>query len=127
MAIDRFKIATALPGDLNLFRQNSNCIKCENTIFCMPDKGDCIYITSASKGRIYIFDIEKREIKMQDFSAIKGGLRTVSVDGERVWLSGYKREIYIWDQSKNEIELLNDFSLNFGIYNFDGKQEQLLV
>ena len=205
MATDQFKIVAALPGGLNVFRQNSNCIKCENTIFCMPDKGNCIwcfdlftkefqkieiinpeylsvgigdfwrcegiiwavsgglkqileidikkkkvvgyykittqedeniakcakdrnyiYITSASKGRIYIFNIEKRELKVQELSVVKDGLRTISVDGEKIWLSGYKKEIYMWNQKKNKVEFLNDFPLNFGIYNLDGKEKPLL-
>lgn len=205
MDIDRFKIVAALPGGLNLFRQNSNCIKCENTIFCMPDKGDCIwcydlltkefqkieiinpnylsagigdfwlcdeilwavsgglkqileidikkkkvagyykiptqedenlakcakdgnyiYVTSASKGKIYIFNIEKKELKVQELSVIKNGLRTISVNGEKIWLSGYKKEIYMWNQTKKEVELLSDFPLNFGIYNLDGKEKTFL-
>lgn len=205
MTTDRFKMVSILPDGLNLFRQNSNCIKCENTIFCMPDKGDCIwcydlltaefkkieiinstsfgvgigdfwrcggmlwavsgglkqileidikkkkvigyynitdqedeklakstkdgnciYITSASKGRVYIFDIEKKEVKVKELFVAKNGLHTISIDGEKVWLSGNKKEAYIWKQNKNEIKLLNDFPLNFGIYNFDGKEQLFL-
>lgn len=201
MMADKFKIVAALPGDLNLFRQNSNCVKCEDTVFCMPDNGDCIwcynlssdefqkieiinsrslsagigdfwkcgeilwavsggskqileidikkkkvigyynitteenenlaksakdgnyiYIASASKGRVYIFDIERKEVKVQEFLEMKNGLRTISVDGKKVWLSGYKKEIFTWNQSKNEVICLNNFPLNFGIYNFDGKE-----
>lgn len=205
MVRDCFKSVAVLPDDINLFRRNSNCIKCENTIFCMPDKGNCIwcydlltgkfqkieianpdsisvgigdfwrcgeilwavsvglrqlleidikkkkvigyykitdqkneniarsakdksniYITSASKGRIYIFSIEKKEVKIRELPTIKSGLRTISVDGKKVWLSGYKREIYIWNQDDNEIKVLNHFPLNFGIYNFDRKEVLLL-
>lgn len=205
MVRDHYKIVAALPGSLNSYRQNSNCMKCENTIFCMPNNGDCIwcydlltlqfhkieivnpncisigigdywrtegvlwavssglkqileidikkkrvigyynitdrqedvfakcakdgnyiYITSASEARVYVFDIEKKEVKEHDFSGVKNGLRTISVDKEKVWLTGYNREIYIWNQVKNEIKSLRNFPSDFGIYNFNGKKRNLL-
>ena len=205
LTTNQFKAVAALPGGLNVFRQNSNCIKCENTIFCMPDKGECIwcydllteefqkieifnptslgigigdfwrngevvwavsgglkqileidikkkkvvgyysipaqedekiaksakdgnnlYITSATRGRVFMFNIKKKEVKIQELSGVKNGLRTISVNGEKVWLSGYNREIYIWNQNKNEIKCLNNFPLSFGIYNFDRKEKPFL-
>ena len=53
-------------------------------------------------------------------------MRTISVDKEKVWLTGYNREIYIWNQVKNEIKSLRNLPSDFGIYNFNGKKRNLL-
>ena len=200
-----YRIVAALPNYLQGgSRQNSNCIKCDNTIFCMADNADCIwcydlstadfrkivivnpnnvrlmmidfwkcenllwvvsiglkqiieidikkkevidyysitdqedeeiarsvkwdkniYSVSGSKGRIYVFNIETKKIKVKEFPVVKNGLRIISVEGGKIWLSGYKREIYVWDEDKNDINTLS-LPCNFGIYNFDGKKEQFL-
>lgn len=86
----------------------------------------CIYITSATKGRIYEFNINIREIKIKDFPLIKNGLQTISANENKVWLSGLKREIYIWGRNNNEIDILKKFPSDFGIYNFDGKEKIFL-
>jgi hypothetical protein len=205
MLRNRYTIITALPNYFySEFRQNSNCIKCGNTIFCMPNTADCIwcydlntvdfqkivlvnpdnvrlmmidfwkcenllwvvsmglkqiieidikkkevidyynitdqedeaiarsvkwdkniYSVSGSKGRIYVFNIETKKVKVKEFPVVKNGLRTISVEGGKIWLSGYKREIYVWDEDENDINTLS-LPCNFGIYNFDGKQEQFL-
>ena len=84
-----------------------------------------IYSVSGSKGRIYVFNIETKKIKVKEFPVVKNGLRIISVEGGKIWLSGYKREIYVWDEDKNDINTLS-LPCNFGIYNFDGKKEQFL-
>ena len=46
-------------------------------------------------------------------------------DGEKFWLSGYCKEVYIWDSLTNKINIVNGFPRDFGIYDFteetDGK------
>lgn len=86
----------------------------------MSKKGK-IYIVSTVRSRIYEFDTVSKEIKINEILQIKGGLRTIVEYNGKFWLSGYKKEIYVWDRVKNKIEILYDFPEGFGIYNFEKK------
>lgn len=206
MATNFCKAIAALPDYLQSgFRTNSNCIKCGDVIFCMPDYGkyiwcynlstcefqkieiinpdqirlmigdfwkcgsvlwavsiglkqvleidmerkkvigyycitkqvseriaksikseNYIYITSLLKGRIYEFSIETKEIHVIEIPMIKDGLRTISVYNNKFCLSGYKRQLYIWEKNMDQIKILTHFPKDFGIYNFSGKQTKFL-
>ena len=88
--------------------------------------GNCIYVASALKGRIYEFNIETKNIMINDLPTIEGGLHTISVCKGKFWLSGYDKNIYIWEKDKNIVEISNHFPSNFGIYNFDRKASKFL-
>lgn len=204
METNYYNIVDVLPNFNKGFRKNPNCIKCGNTIFCMPvyeeciwcyeltvggfqkimiknpnhvsimihnfwkcgdvlwavsiglnqiieinikektvigyynitnqqetiaesiKTGDYIYILSALRGRIYEFNIETKEMKENELSMIHSGLRTLTECGGKFWLSGRKKEIYIWEKEKNNFKILNSFPKGFGIYNFENKSDKLL-
>lgn len=199
MATNHYKVITSLPGTLNTFRKNPNCIKCENSVFCMPDIGDCIwsydlsitelkkvqitnpnhvnrigiwdfwrcgkilwavstglkqileidtekkevigyynitdkkeeilaqsakienyiYVVCSSKSMLYEFNTETKEIRRHEFNQINDNLRTISISKGKVWLSGCKKKIYIWEQMKDELKILEDFPDDFGVYKSD--------
>ena len=63
---------------------------------------------------------------INDLPTIEGGLHTISVCKGKFWLSGYDKNIYIWEKDKNIVEISNHFPSNFGIYNFDRKEKPFL-
>lgn len=200
-----YQIVEKIPDGKKGFRLNSNCIKCEDVVFCMPDtgeyiwcydlsvsmfskieiinpkyvrlgigdfwkcgevlwavssglkqiieinikertvigyyniseqekeeigqsiiSGEIIYIVSALGNRIFEFNTVSKEIKVNEVSSITGGLRTITEYDGRFWLSGYKKEIYVWEKEKDKIKILDNFPHGFGIYDFDKKLGPLL-
>lgn len=89
-------------------------------------QGNCIYIVSASKSIVYEFNTRTKEVKINQLPIINKKLRTISVDENKFWLSGYNREIYLWEKGSSEVKILDQFPTNFGIYNFDGKKKEFL-
>ena len=65
-------------------------------------------------------------MKENELSMIHSGLRTLTECGGKFWLSGRKKEIYIWEKEKNNFKILNSFPKGFGIYNFENKSDKLL-
>lgn len=88
--------------------------------------GTDIYMTSAISNKIYQFNLETRQIAVYILQGIEDGLFTICFDGRKFWLSGYKKEIYIWDKENNLVEIVRDFPKDFGEYDFSGKEETLL-
>lgn len=201
-----YHLVDVLPNFNKGFRQNPNCIKCGNSIFCMPIYEECIwtyelaehkfkkiiisnpnhvnaviqnfwksgntlwavsvglnqileinikhktvigyykitkqrekeviaesikikdriYIISALRGRIYEFNVLTKEIKINEFSMISGGLRTIIESQGKFWMSGYKKEIYIWNKEKDDFNIIYRFPKDFGIYNFEKRSKKIL-
>lgn len=88
--------------------------------------GTAIYIISAISGEIYKFDIQTKKSVLYKLTGIEDGLHTICFDGERFWLSGYRKEIYVWNESKNVTVVVDGFPEDFGIYNFDRMSDELL-
>ncbi len=198
--------AVKIPNsNLDEFRLNSRCIKFENEVFCMPDKGEriwvynlndryfqqidiknpnkvrisivdfweydnklfavsiglkqvieinidkkvidnyyalCdtpekqiaksikvgmnIYCVSAVSNHIYQFDLKIKKSTVYTIPKAEGGFYTISFDGCKFWLSGYRKEIYIWDKENNSTNILRDFPRQFGIYNFARNEKYIL-
>lgn len=84
--------------------------------------GKNIYVISAKQPEIYIFKEETKSIEVIKLEEIKGNLLSISYDGQRFWLSGFKNEIYIWDKDKNKVEIINKFPDGFGTYKINGEK-----
>lgn len=82
-----------------------------------------IYIVSSVSNRIYQFDINTEDCITYTIPNVVGGLRTICSDGMNFWLSGYRKEIYIWNKESNTTEIIDNFPPQFGIYNFCGTNE----
>lgn len=85
-----------------------------------------IYIVDSFLTGIYRFDCEKKTIKKYILSGMNDHIRTICFDGQKFWLSGRKKKLYIWEEKGNLIHTLDDFPTGFGIYNFSGSQQVLL-
>lgn len=80
--------------------------------------GNAIYILSVESNRIYQFDLKTKAIKTHTLPDIEGKLWTICFDGEKFWLSGYQKEVYVWNPNTNRINLITDFPKGFGVYDF---------
>lgn len=87
--------------------------------------GTKIYSLSGKFNEVYQFDIITKEVNLYKLPNIGRKFSTLCFDGEKFWLSGYCKEIYVWNKEGNTIIKLDGFSKEFGIYNFskntDGK------
>ncbi len=79
--------------------------------------GTVIYSVCTTKNEIYWFDIKTNNSSKYYIKDVEGGFRTICFDGQNFWLSGYRKEIYVWNREKNSVNVLNAFPLLFGIYN----------
>lgn len=77
-----------------------------------------IYTLALDTNQIYEFDVRTKEIVVYALPDIKGKLWTVCFDGEKFWMSGFQKEIYVWDQNTNMINTITDFPEGFGVYDF---------
>lgn len=89
-------------------------------------KDNCIYVVGISPVVIYKFNCIEKNIKIYDVSEIKDQIQTICYDGEKFWLSGKIKKIYIWYEETGKITFLDAFPESFGVWNFDGKYKNLL-
>ncbi len=86
----------------------------------------CIYIVGNYPISICKFDCLTKEIIIFDLMEIEDKIQTICFDGDRFWLSGRRKKIYIWKEGQKVITTLTNFPYNFGIYNFSGKFKNLI-
>ena len=104
-----------------------NCYQiCKKGVLTQSIKVDSfIYSLNGESGEIYQFDLTKKNFRMYKLPQIGKKYFTMCHDGEKFWLSGYCKEVYIWDSLTNKINIVNGFPRDFGIYDFteetDGK------
>lgn len=89
-------------------------------------KDNCIYVVGVLPTVLYKFDCIEKKIEIYDISEIKDQIQTISYDGEKFWLSGKAKKIYIWYEEIGKIIFLDAFPENFGVWNFSGKYKNLL-
>lgn len=88
--------------------------------------GDSIYIAGAEAACVYKFHCCDGEIKIYPLHQISDQLCTIVFDGDKFWLGGHQKKIYIWKEDEMEIFSLEDFPEEFGVWNFNGKHRQVL-
>lgn len=85
-----------------------------------------IYIVSAVLTQIYEFDLKTKECISYELKTIKDRFHTICFDGNKFWLSGYNKAIYVWDKENNSVKIINNFPESFGIYDYTGNNGNLL-
>lgn len=87
--------------------------------------GNSIYMLSVQSHKIYQFELNTKITREYILSNINEKLYDICCDNEKFWLSGYRKEIYVWDKGHNSLTRLDDFPEDFGVYTFtentDGK------
>lgn len=91
-------------------------IKVEGKIYC---------ISSIFNG-IYEFNIETKEIKFNKMPAVEDRLNTICYDGEKFWLSGHRKALYVWDKELSHLDTIESFPSDFGVYNFSDLSREIL-
>ncbi|MCI8982145.1 MAG: hypothetical protein HFG78_07025 [Hungatella sp.] len=86
---------------------------------------NCIYIIGFYPVKIYKFNTSDSKIEVFNLSTINDKIHTICYDGEKFWLSGRRKKIYLWDKAE-KIIILNKLPDSFGILNFDGRYKHLL-
>lgn len=102
------------------------CVEPELTIIdgIMVDTG--VYCIAAPYNYIYQFDLDKKKTVVHKLKGIEDCLNTITYDGNKFWLSGYRKKLYIWDKKDDFLEIIEKFPLEFGIYDFTNNGEFLL-
>lgn len=68
---------------------------------------------------IYCINIDTAETIKCKISGAKSELYTICYDGEKFWLSGWYKEIYVWMPKQGIIKVLSEFPKQFGFYCFN--------
>lgn len=93
----------------------SGCIRVDTVIYCV-----------SCSNKIYTFDMNTKETV--DYTILNEGVKLSSIcfDGERFWLSGNQRKIYIWNKKQDTVHVIDNFPKEFGNYNFFDKEKEIL-
>lgn len=81
-----------------------------------------ICIVSATQPKIYIFEKDTEIIKVFNINGLKKRLFSIVYDGEKFWITGFDKEVYIWNKEENKLEILKQFPDKFGTYHVNGKE-----
>lgn len=80
-----------------------------------------IYVTAQEKKTIAVFDVEDHSINYIDIESNEKGYNTISVCENIVYLTGYKKNIYIYNMATHEIEITELDDSELIIFNEKGK------
>ena len=86
----------------------------KDTLYCILGK------------QVFCINLDNEEIGSYDISAAKTGLYTICYDGVNFWLSGFCKEIYVWNPEQGIVKVITEFPSRFGIYNFNGQKKSLV-
>lgn len=71
--------------------------------------GGNIYAVSSRFSKVYQFNLTTKKVNTYLLSDMEKRLTTICFDGEKFWLSGYQKELYIWDKEKDSFITINNF------------------
>ena len=91
--------------------------------------GTKIYSILNQAGPLMCFDMMNRESVSYMLPDIGKKFYTICFDGEKFWMSGAYKEVYIWNQEKGTIETIGGFPKDFGIYKTidNGNGEEIVL
>lgn len=79
----------------------------ENTLYCTSGR------------RIWSINIFNLESYVFEVPGVKANLYNICYDGHNFWLSGYYKEIYVWNAEQGTIKVIDKFPEQFGVYLFE--------
>lgn len=91
---------------------------CEERIIKSAMTDSCIYMSSSKPDRIYQFDCVTKAVSTHTLPDNEKKIFTICFDGKKFWMSGYRKEIYIWNQGDYSLTVLDNFPEGFGIYDY---------
>lgn len=99
-------------------------IDADNSFISMTQ--DTIYSLIGVQNKIVCFNVISKENLVYDISAIGKECRILCDDGEKIWLCGCHKEIYIWPKEGGNIRIINDFPEDFGVYCAGSSEQDIL-
>lgn len=102
------------------------CLSKEKILYESTFADGCIYTVCSFPVNIYKFNCKSKQIEKYELHEINDEIHTLCFDGEKFWLSGRRKKIYIWRERTGEIKTLSELPKEFGVWNFSGKYNQLL-
>lgn len=100
---------------------------CEDSIVRSTFTGDSIFLLSSKSNKVYQFNCSTKHIKVYTLPDIGRKFFNISFDGKRFILSGYEKELYTWNCESNRLAVINDFSVNFAMYDLFSEANAELV
>lgn len=88
--------------------------------------GSVAYILSGESNQVYRFGLSDKSLQILSLPEVKGKLCTICFDGKKFWLSGYRKEAYVWCEENNTLVTIGNFPQGFGIYNFDEESKDII-
>lgn len=88
--------------------------------------GTVIYSVGMEKNEVYLYDIKTKSSSRHIIKNVESGFRTICFDGKNFWLSGCRKEIYVWNGKKDTVGVLDNFPDGFGIYNMQDDEKDFL-
>ena len=81
--------------------------------------GQYIYCSDSKTNIICEFNVNTKKCRYYSIPGIVGGITTMCYDGEYFWLTGYNKEIYVWNKEINQTNVINNFPKECGSYEID--------
>lgn len=77
--------------------------------------GSELYCVSATTSYIFKINLDTNKSEKYMLPNIRNKLHTICFDGEDFWLSGYCKELYVWNEKKNTIRIVRNFPIEFDL------------
>lgn len=68
--------------------------------------GNKIYAVSEQSSSVYEFDVITKKVITYYFPDFEKKLFAICFDGEKFWMSGYQKNVYIWDKENNSTSVI---------------------
>lgn len=84
-----------------------------------------IYIIDSFSSNILKLNCLDKTITRYFLPEINDNIKTICFDGQKFWMSGKKKKLYIWEEDINKISVIDTFPDDFGGDNHYGKYDNL--
>lgn len=88
--------------------------------------GQFFYVVSTTFSRVYEYDITANKKTQYDLPDLEDELNVISYKEEKFIICGKKKKVYIWDKRNNQIDIIHNFPMGFGEYNFNLTEGELV-
>lgn len=80
-----------------------------------------IYCINNAVNMICEFDTNTKEIKYYSVPNSESGFTAIGYGDGCFWLSGYTRELHVWDKKNNLFRIIEDLPADLGVYELDSE------
>lgn len=78
-----------------------------------------IFMMSRGYDKVYEFDLERKKAKKHMIpNNVKKKFHCICYDEEKIWLSGHRKEVYVWNLKNDSFNTVGGFPSDFGVYDF---------